>query len=80
MVLATQVCHFGWLNRDQLQTLNLLLIYKGMMKVYKFNKLISKLNFCLMYMTAILLLIIGHTVSKTCPESTPCTYREQYSI
>ena len=50
-----------------------------MMKVYKFNKLISKLNLCLMYMTAILLLIIGHTGSKTCPESTPCTYRGKYS-
>ena len=51
MVLVTQVCHFGWLNRDRVQTLNLLLIYKGMMKVYKFNKLISKHNLCLMYMT-----------------------------
>ena len=41
-----------------------------MMKVYrpKFNKLISKHNLCLMYMTVILLLILG--LSRTCPEST----------
>ena len=46
MVLATQVYHFGWLKRDKVQTLNLLFIYKGMMKEYKFNERIYQNIFC----------------------------------
>ena len=38
-----------------------------------------KTYFVLDAYTVILLLILGLTISRTCPESTPCTYRQQYS-
>ena len=38
-----------------------------------------KTYFVLDVCTVILLLILGLTVSRTCPESVPYTYRQQYS-
>ena len=38
-----------------------------------------KTYFVLDVYTVIFLLILGLTESRTCPESIPCTYRQQYS-